>query len=238
MKHVVEAGTDAGSLLLFDPDVLPQDFGSERRDAMEVLAQLHAAGTVLWTDTGGDGGFLLHAYVNEDPPADVRPFLHDPAVVVSLPVPSGRVYFAGAEYAFRDDDTALRRYPHMGGSFAVPPGTYQLTLYWTGFPDGSDDAEFRRRASPAGVRLHAVFNALAAITVVTVVAAILALFAMKWRTWLSTAVPAVAAEVVLLTSIRRSPVFRSAEAIWQQVQREFPSFIAVLEQRRQAETTP
>ena len=231
MRHIIEAGTDGGSLVLFDPGALPADYDAKRRDPGEVLDRLHAAGTLFRINTEGDGGYLLHAHVDEDLPDDVRPSGRDPAVVEALPVPSGRLYFTGAEYVFREDDARLARYPHMGGRIDLAPGTYRLTLYRTAFPDGADDALFRRRASPAGVRLHAALNGLAAFTVFSVFVALVALFAVTWRAWLVTAVPVIAAEVALLVALRRLPAFRAADAIWDEVQREFPSYVAVLEQR-------
>lgn len=48
MKYVIEAGTDAASLLLFDPAALPADF--ERRfqhDAVETLERLAGDGSAF-----------------------------------------------------------------------------------------------------------------------------------------------------------------------------------------------
>src|SRR5438046_665522 len=115
MRHVVEAGTDAAALLLFDPGALPEDFDS-RDDPADVLEQLTEAGRACWFDTGADGAYLLHAYVDEPVPPSLEPYTRDPITREAFAAPTGRLYFTGAEYGFREDDRLLRRYPHMGGS--------------------------------------------------------------------------------------------------------------------------
>ena len=49
MKHVVEAGTDAASLLLFDPHTLPEEFDAANRDGdpTEILNDLHDQGRLF-----------------------------------------------------------------------------------------------------------------------------------------------------------------------------------------------
>ena len=148
MRYVIESGTDAASLLLFDPGALPPDFEDRlRAGTVEVLARLDEQGKVCWISTEGDGRFLLHAYVDEPVPEVLRPHLRDPVVVEGFPVPTGRLFLAGSEYAFRDDDYFLRQHPHMGGFCTIRPGMYRLTLYRGEYPSGSLERRFRDEAS-------------------------------------------------------------------------------------------
>ena len=153
MRDVIEAGTDAASLLLFDPGALPPDFEDRlRAGSVEVLARLDDQGKVCWISTEGDGRFLLHAYVDEPVPAALRPYLRDPVVVERFPVPTGRLFLTGSEYAFRDDDQFLRQHPHMGGFCTIRPGAYRLTLYRGVYPVRLARASISRRILTLGVR--------------------------------------------------------------------------------------
>src|SRR5262245_55618691 len=101
MKHVVEAGTDAAEVLLFDPGSLPEDFDARiQDDPASLLERMMQEGRVCVTETGGDGFFLLHAYVNEPLPAELQRYAHELRVVERYLVSSGRVYFSGVEYVF------------------------------------------------------------------------------------------------------------------------------------------
>ena len=118
MRYMIEAGTDAGSLLLFDPKALPADF--ERlfqNDAGEILDRLTRSGQAFWINTEGDGSYLLHAYVDEPIPAELWACVHNPEAVTDFQVPSGQLFLTGAEYAFREDRGFLDKHPHMGGSW-------------------------------------------------------------------------------------------------------------------------
>ena len=154
MRYVIEAGTDAGSLLLFDPGALPADFEHQfQTDAVEILDRLTRSGHACWINTEGDGSYLLHAYVDEPIPADLWAFVHSPEAVSEFQVPSGPLFFTGSEYAFRDDASFLDKHPHMGGSVSIRPGTYQLTVYRTAYPDGLLESQFRASVSPWEYRL-------------------------------------------------------------------------------------
>ena len=84
MRYVIETGTDAGSLLLFDPAALPADFDRRlQNDPVEIFESLSRVGKAFWIDTDGDGRYLLHAYVDEPIPATIWAYLHDPETAVS-----------------------------------------------------------------------------------------------------------------------------------------------------------
>ncbi|MSP27550.1 MAG: hypothetical protein EXR80_03660 [Methylococcales bacterium] len=92
---------------------------------------------MLWfSETGGDGGYLFHVYVDEDAP----PPLHSKAIVVdsfdAFSIPSGRLCICGAEYAANNPlagsqftpKGGLSVYSGMGGIVELAAGDYHLEL--------------------------------------------------------------------------------------------------------------
>ncbi len=149
MRYVIEAGTDASSLLLFDPGALPQDFErSFQTGSGEILERLDREGRVCWITVDGDGGYSLHAYIGERVPRELERCAVEPETIDEFHVPTGRLIFAGSEYAFREDDSFLRNHPHMGSSFLVPPGVYRLKVFRTQYPKRFVEQLFRNQASP------------------------------------------------------------------------------------------
>lgn len=148
MRHVIEAGTDASSMLLFDPGALPDDFERLfRTGAGDILERLDREGRACWITTDGDGGYLLHAYIDERVPRELERCAAEPETIDEFHVPTGRLVFAGSEYAFREDDSFLRNHPHMGGSFLVQPGVYRLSVFRTRYPKQFVEQLFRNQAS-------------------------------------------------------------------------------------------
>ncbi len=110
MRHVVEAGTDAAMLVLFDRAALPDDLDSRlRQDGPGLLDRLSDEGRMFSLNTGADGAYLLHAFVDEAIPESLRPYLFDPLTRPNFPVPSGRAAVAGERAGL----AAIRRSVHV-----------------------------------------------------------------------------------------------------------------------------
>src|SRR5262245_7710284 len=155
MKHVIDAGTDAASLLLFDPRALPEDFDTATDpDPVGLLERMQGEGRAYWIDTHADGAYVLHTYVDEPVPESLAAHMRNPVVVESFQVPSGRLYFTGSEYAGAAVDAHLSRYPHMGGYLEARPGVYRLTVYETEYPEDLDEDLLRQEVAPGAFRLH------------------------------------------------------------------------------------
>src|SRR5262249_51792417 len=131
-----------------DPGALPADF--ERRlqnDTVEILERLSNEGRVCWVATDADGAYLVHAFVDEPASNELWSYALAPEVTEKFLVPTGRLFVAGSEYAFREDDSFLRKYPHMGGFVSIRPGTYRLTVFRTKYPERLVHNHFRTQAS-------------------------------------------------------------------------------------------
>jgi hypothetical protein len=184
MKHVVETGTDVATVCFFDPAALPQDFDARaKRDAFETIEELSGQGRIWWLNTGADGAYLFHFYVNEEVPALIRQHSCDPQEVAKFIVPSGTVWACGVEYAARDPlcghgmtpGGGLKKFDHMGGKFELPAGEYFMTAWRTEWPDDLVESEIEKQIGKQsakgqdrlGVTTGVLFFGLIVISVVT-----------------------------------------------------------------------
>ncbi len=230
MIHVVEAGTDAASLVIFDPLTLPADFDEQNRagDPVTALSDLHDNGRIFYIEPGGDGAYLLHAVVDEPLPESLKDHVREPVYANEFEVSSGRVFFVGAEYAFHKDDAFLQKYPGMGNSWSMQPGTYRASLYRTEFPDGLADRRLEERLPESEYRLHRLINYLTIMAIVIVLVALFSGLLLPRSIWLLL-LPVAAIMAVAVFWLRRTPEVRHARKVWLEVQREFPSLVAHFE---------
>jgi hypothetical protein len=232
MRHIVEAGTDAASLLLFDPGALPDDFEAQfRRDSVDLLERMTREGTACWIPTDADGAYLLHAYVDEPVSSMVARHATRQEVIERFRVPSGQLYFAGSEYAFKEDDSFLRKHPHMGGNFGIKPGVYRLTVFWTAFPEGMVEQLFQTQASPWEYRLWASMSALVPLAIAAWIGLVVILFTTVRVPFPSFLAPLLVVLVGLPFVVRRNETYRAAKERFAALEREYPSIVAVLETR-------
>ncbi len=221
---LAQAGTDVASLVLLDPEAQPKDFDSDlRRDGHAALSKMQADGRGLWFETGADGAYLAHVYVESELPPILAGALHEPVEVPSLVVQSGRLLFAGAEYAHGPDDSMLRKYPAMGTFVPIPSGRYTLVAWRTEWPDNFDEL-LDLRAGFAGKRwrLVQVCSGLLAIG-----AGILALVRASTGSFGQAALIAVVAVAVFVAirAIGRLPAVTHRSDVAHQINMERPSVV-------------
>jgi hypothetical protein len=217
------------SLLLFDPGALPEDFDDcTRADPYETLEHLTKAGRAYWMHTGADGAYLLHAYVEEPIPASLQPYLYDPLIVENFAVPTGRLYFTGAEYALHQDEHLWRK---MGGVFTVRPGIYRLTLWRTEYPDELLEQRLRQQVSPWAYRLHQGMGWLVMTAALGFVGLSLAALLTPREFWLRYLLPLWGLLLLVPIVVSRLRPYREARERFRQIEEEFPSIVAHLEFR-------
>jgi hypothetical protein len=159
--QTLEGGTDAGSMVIFDPATLPDDYDAiARRDPITVIERLSVDGWLYWLDTASDGGYTLGVCVDGRVPGDLAGFARPLGNAARFSVATGRLYFAGIEYVFRHDDSFLRKHPHMGACYQIPPGTYRLTVYGIEYPESFHEDQLRRRLAADEFRLYSLLNRL------------------------------------------------------------------------------
>ena len=235
VKHIIEAGTDAASLILYDPGVLPADFDtSTHDDPVGLLENLHAQGRVYWINTEADGGYLLHAYVDEPIPPTLEPHAKDPTTVEAFQVPSGRLYFVGSEFCGSGAEAALNRYPHMGGSFITRPGVYRLTVAEMEYPDGWHENLLRNDVTPGAYTLHQSMGCFVWLAILCAIGFAVALFGEIFRPWREYLLPALAFGVAAPFVLVRFRLYRETSERYRAIQREHPAYLARLEFRRES----
>jgi hypothetical protein len=239
MKHVVEAGTDAALLLIFDPGALPGDFDSRAKwDPIEILKTLTEQGRAYLINTSADGGYLLHVYVDEPLPEAMQQHAKDPETVGTFSAPTGKLYFTGAEYAFREDDAPLRKYPGMGGSFLVPPGDYRLTVFNMDYPEDLAEDRLREQVSSLAFGLHQNGGCFVGIAFLAFLGVLAALRWTTWESWLLFVFPPLGFLILLPFIVSRLRLVREADQKYKAIESEYPSYIAVMESRRDVGEPP
>lgn len=154
MRHIVETGTDIAIIGFFDAATLPKNYAAQAKaDQMGLFARLSQAGCLWYVETGSDGAYLFHFYVEEPLPELVRKYSEEPKTIPRFQVPSGELWACGAEYISPDPrvgrnfgpEGGLGKYPHMGGSFRIPAGEYEVTVWRTEWPDELIEDKIKER---------------------------------------------------------------------------------------------
>lgn len=137
MKHVVTVGTDVASLAFFDPTALTPEFDERiKAEGRETFDAAVAAGQLVWIEYNADGGYVMHFYVDEPVPEEMRKYALEPLHTPRLHVPGGNLWACGAEYVMRNPMAGrLAQYPHMGGHYSVTPGDYTATTWPIEWPE-------------------------------------------------------------------------------------------------------
>jgi hypothetical protein len=227
---VLEGGTDAASMLIFDPGALPEDYDARaRQDPIEFIEPLATAGRLYWLDTAADGGYSLGLCVGRPLPPEMVQFAKLAGDAGRFSAPSGRVYFTGIEYAFRRDDTFLRKHPHMGACREVPPGEYHLRLFEMIYPEDFHEELLRASLRPGTFHLYSLMNSLIPIGCIAALALVASAFWLGLRLWCTTVLPLALALMLPGIAVSRTRTYREARRLDQAIRRRYPDYLATLE---------
>ena len=140
--HRLPGGTDVSQMALFDPDALP----ATRVPDAEVLHELALQGRLVQFPTDGDGGYLLHLFVNEAVPEQIKQYcVTEDTLAGELYLASGRIAFGGAESAFQQ----FKPNAWIRSDALVAPGRYNYVGYRTEIPDEIAEQAVRSDRTPA-----------------------------------------------------------------------------------------
>jgi len=232
MERIIEGGTDAGSMVIFDPAALPDGVGSKQRDrAPKQLQELTRAGRLYWLDTHGDGGYTLGVFVGNRLPERLEPYAKQMHLCEQLHLPSGRLHFTGVEYAFQSD-TALRKYPRMGEVAELQPGHYRAEFFEFEYPEDYHEDMLRQRLPANQFRVHELMNALVRIAVISAIVCAVtllsSLFRLRCGTWttiiLACGLPLIGLPILLYFR----PSYRQASSVYGSIQKEFCDYGVLL----------
>lgn len=153
MRHVVETGTDIAVVAFFDAAALPEDYDEQvKKDRMAVLEKLSHEGRLWYLETGADGGYLFHFYIEEVLPELIAKHSVEPKITKRFSVPRGEMWACGAEYVALDPKRALAKFSHMGASFQIPPGDCEITAWRTEWPEHFIENKIKERIGKASWR--------------------------------------------------------------------------------------
>jgi hypothetical protein len=230
MMCVLQGGTDAASMLIFDPAALPDDY--DRRvhdDPIAAIQKLHDDGRLYWLNTNSDGAYSLSVCMDDGLPPNLAPFGCCVGEAACFSAASGRIYFTGIEYGFHHDDSFLRRHPHMGAYCQVPAGTYRLSLYEMEYPEDYHEDLLRRSVSAREFRLYSLMNRLIPLACISAVALAVSPPLLGARLWSEIALPVCVALALPAILISRSGSYRRTRRTHRDIQRDHPDFCATLQ---------
>ena len=143
-KFLLAGGTDVAEVVLFSVDDLPSGGADD-----ETLSNLVGKKQAIRMPTGGDGGYLLHLYVdNEIPEVLKQHCAADDALKSEFLARSGQIAFGGAESTFADFEPN----PNIRSDTSIPPGMYDAVVCHTEFPDDLVEDAVEKVIGPAGKR--------------------------------------------------------------------------------------
>ena len=137
-KHILEIGTDGAAICAYDPSILPDDFDQKYGgDRVDLIAELAGDGRAWQDETGGDGTYVVHVYVNEAP--ILEPYVQEKVIEQSdfmrFTCPSGTLVVCGAEYVIKDlglDDPGTQDPKEVAERdtqiLNIPSGDYRLKV--------------------------------------------------------------------------------------------------------------
>lgn len=127
-KLILPGGTDVAEMAFFAVDAIPVD----EPPTPEAIDVLLVAGHLIRMPTGGDGRYLLHAYVDEEiPPELMRYCLQDDPLRGQFRSNSGVVAFGGLESAFK----SFKPNEFIRADGELPPANYEYVAYRAEYPD-------------------------------------------------------------------------------------------------------
>jgi hypothetical protein len=229
MQAVVEARTDVAALAMGDVAAVDELLDAPNMDAWVQQRDRATSAARLWrAETGRDGSFLVHLFVNEQPQSQLAAYLTDPIAIARFPIPSGRVLVAGEECFARRQLDQLK----LGSVVEIPPGEFSLIAYRTEYPDDLAERRLRETVSSEQVRAWSLGNALPAICAAWTLFSLLAaglLYAVD-SSMAVASIPVVLAVAAWFGQARfrqRAP-YRAAQGLYQRYEREYPSVVIVL----------
>jgi hypothetical protein len=230
MDRTLEGGTDAGGMVIFDPAALPDDFDAKnKQDPLSQLEQLMQAGRLYWLNTDADGAYTLGVYIGNSLPDRLKPYGKTLDTCDQFHVPSGRLFFSGIEYAFRADDSFLRKYPHMGEAVDLAAGLYRAEFFEFEYPEDFHEDLLQQRLPTAQFRTYKLMDTLVPIGCIALPALLVTFFLLAWTVWVAIVLPCGLGLIALPLILSRLSAYRQADAVYKNIEKEFPGYAVLLQ---------
>lgn len=224
----LHAGTDAGSVAIFDPAALPHDYESViKSDTIQVIEHLHRTGKLFWFDTHSDGSYRLKVFEKTELPENLARFVTNKEEVQSLHIPSGRLYFAGIEYISREDFAPLLKHPHMGESIQVTPGSHAATVYTFRYPEDLEENLLKQNLSAEQLAARNRGSYLVPAGFFAFAVLILFFFLLPLTMWAMFVLPVCSAIIGTAVWLIGSRTTKAADLAAEQATDDYPDFALV-----------
>jgi hypothetical protein len=236
MRQSLHGATDAATMVLFWPELLPDDFQARfENDPFALLEQLRAENRAIWFPCDSDGDYHLSIFIDCEIPEELRK-IEKAAEIRFVLHAKGPAYFGGGEYLFKHDNHSLTKHPHMRQRAEIPDGIYDVKSYclWQGECHYED--WMLQQVGLAAKRRWELFGAMVACSIVGMIATLFACAFLSWPYWS----PFVGAEACLILSaimLHRSELYQRAEKANREYGVRFPSYIVELTSRAAAGAT-
>ncbi len=229
MRIVVDAGTNVGALGVADPALLTGLRQALYTDRYAAARDEAARAGALWrADLRANGTQRVHLFVDEDPPAELHSHFVESFSVDAFQIRSGRLLVGGEECLSGAEPPSAA----LGREIDVPPGLYELTAFRVASRKEVTEQRWNRESSPEQRRAWARGDALAASWMASAVAGAaggLLVYRSTESLLSACALLLVPAAVLGYTRWYRSGAdFQAAEALFQAIESDQPSFVVVL----------
>lgn len=229
MKLLATGGTDAATIGIFWPELLPADFDQrmEEGNVLGLLEQLGNDEILLQFPCERDGQYTLGVWIDEPLPTELTPHARERQPPRRLDI-VGETRFGGLEYAFKDDRLVAAKYREMCVPVAIPPGEYGATLYDTEVPDEVHEQFLVDHSSPAAKRLWDVQSWFAACGVVAMMVFVGCMF-VGTRQWMLVALTVGLSLSTIGWILSRLPGYRAVQQARENYAAMFPDYVLKLE---------
>lgn len=225
----LHAGTDAGSVVCFDPESLPDDYDVvSKDDPISLIERLHQAGKLFWFDAHADGDYRLGVFEGSGLPENLAGFVSAKEDVPSFYTPSGTLYFTGIEYVFRHNSGPLLKYPHMGESLRVTAGVHAATVYTLDYPDDFEDTLVAKQLPPEQLAARTRMNSAVPAGCLALAALILTFFLLPFGPWIKFVMPACLAAIIISAWLMQSKAAKSAVLAARKIMDDYPDYALVI----------
>jgi hypothetical protein len=229
MKLFATGATEAATIGIFWPELLPEDFDQRLEDGKVLgqLEQLAQEELLIQCPCDADGQYTLGVWIDEPLPPELVPVAHERRWLRKQRI-VGDTKFGGLEYAFKDETLVAAKYRALCGSVAIPPGDYEATLYETEVPDDVYEAWLVDKSSPAAKRLWDVQSWFAACGVVGMFVFVGALF-FGTRSFMLSALTIALSLSAIGYLLSRLPGYRAVQQARQSYEATFPDYVLKLD---------
>lgn len=210
-RLILSGGTGVSAVGLFDADALPCD----GPPSPEGFLEMESRHSVMRFSTGRDGGYLLHAYVDEAVPTELLKYCStDDKRSSRLQLSSGNLAFGGVESAYATfvPNSTVR------SDARVLAGTYDVTAYRTEYPANLREHAIRAQVGATGSQ---ILNAPGYIVPAALVLPVVAFYMNGWLAGASL----FAAAAISLFLLTRSPTFKRLSAEKRAIDLQYPSIV-------------